>query len=606
MAGKAKADVTIEGTPLGTIAALDLVQEADGHHHFTLECPLEEHPDALRELGLHYVGKRVTIHLTPALREDGGELIFEGVIDRLRLRKTESAAMRLVLSGTSPTALLDDGPAHRSFEGKTVAEVVKLVLNDYPHLPAEIDVQHDEPIPYLTQYDESAFAFLKRVLATYGEWAYYDGRTAVFGRPASEEPVELVFGRDATGIEIDASIAPVKFELSGYDYLGDEHLVRASARADQPGLDDFTRELIGKSEEVYPHEPTTTEGLPAPDQATVDRQVRRRRAGIVGSLLTLSGSSIRLGLAIGGLITVRALARTLSAGAGAGDGDADYGQFRVTSLRHTLDRQGNYANEFKAIPAAVETPPITEQQITPPQAEQQFAVVTENDDPEQLARVRVQLPWQKRDNAQTPWLRIVGAAAGLGHGAYFVPEIGDQVGVAFAFGHPDRPFVTGSLYHGGVKPADAHDPDNDRKIIRTRSGNQIAFSDKGGEESITIENGTNVVTLTLKGDSGIDIKTAGDLTLSGKNVTIAAEENLVISAGNDASYDVGKGSTFSAGNGCTIDGGPSVDLTATDVNAEAKASIVVQGGTTADVKAPNATVSAEAVVTVEGPMVNLN
>ena len=602
MAGKATPKITIEGQSISPIARLSLRQDAGKHHKFTIGCPFSELPNSIQGVGQNYVGKSITIQLLAGLDEGRGQMSFEGVVTKVRLSKSEAAVMQLMIEGHCPTILLDDGPHHRTFTDKSLADIIKTVANDFPQLQTKIDPAYTAPIPYVTQYGESAFGFLNRLLATYGEWGYYDGESAVYGRPPHEEEIELVFGHDMIGLEVTALVAPPNFKLVGYNYLGDSHYDSSGAQATVPGIGDLTQELMGTATEVFAHEPTLAEPLDAVDKATLDKYAERRRAAVAGSFLQLAGISTRLDLRLGQVIKVRALASTMSFGAD----EADYGSFRIISLSHDCNAQGDYHNNFKAIPAKLEIPPIEFEQIRLPRAEAQLAEVLENDDPEQLGRVQVQFPWQKPDDERTPWLRVSAAGAGSGHGAYFVPEIGDQVLVDFTHNNPDRPVVTGSLYHGKVKPADAHDPDNNAKIIRTRSGNQVVFSDKDGEESIKIENGTNVLTLSLKGDHTIDITTAGDMTLSGKNITIAAEEELVLTAGKNAMYESGQATSITAGSGCTVDGGPSVEVTAQNVDLEAQVGLVAKGGATTDVQAPSTTVKGDAIVSVESPMVKLN
>ena len=604
MAGKARPKVLIKGQPVGPIAALTLDQVLGEHHSFSVTCPITERQGALERFVNDFVGQAITIQLLAGLDEGRGELSFEGVVTKVHIAKSEAALEELVIEGYSPTYRLDGGPRYRSFTGKPLAEIVKTVANDFPHLATDIDPRHTAPIPYVTQYGESAHAFLNRLLATYGEWSYYDGTGAVYGRPPEGEVTELVFGHDLIGLNFAAKITPAEFKAIACAYLGDTHFDSRGARASVPGIDDRTRELLGAASEVFSHEPVLVESLGAPDQRTLAMYARRRRAAVVAQLLQLAGTSTRLDLELGQVIKVRALASALRVDNG--DAGADYGNFRITSLQHSCNANGDYHNVFKACPSALEMPPTAVDVAEAPRAARQLAVVTENDDPEQLGRVRVQFPWQRPDAEHTPWLRVETAGAGRGHGIYFVPEIGDQVYVGFEYDNPDRPVVTGSAYHGGVKPAGAHDPDNNTKRIRTRSGNEVVFSDKDGEESVTVANGTNVITLSLKDNHAIDIASAGDITLSGENVNIIARKALTLTAGEDATYESGQKTTVTAGTGYTVDGGPSAAVLAQDVNVEAQVGLVAQGGATADVKAPNATVKGDALVTVEAPMVKLN
>ncbi|MEM9258409.1 MAG: phage baseplate assembly protein V, partial [Bacteroidota bacterium] len=456
-------------------------------------------------------------------------------------------------------------------------------------------------IPYVTQYKETAFRFLQRMMATYGEWCYYDGERAIFGQPPEGDEVELTFGRDMTGLDISADVVPATFKLLGYDYIGDKHFDVASDSAKVKELDDLTKLMVDTSADVFANEPTFFEPFTVADKTNLDQQVLRRRAGQSAQQINLFGQSSRLDLVLGQVVVVKALGSTLGV-----DAEADYGSFRILHLTHHCDGQGNYDNSFQGIPAKLEMPPITDSLIRPPFAEPQPAEVTDNKDPEELGRVKVQFPWQKESGEMTPWLRVAAAGAGGGHGAYFVPETGDQVLVGFSHNNPNRPVVLGSLYHGKVKPPNAADPDNNSKIIRTRSGNQIKLSDEGGKESISIENGTNTIVLSLEGDTSIAITTTGDFTLNAKNITLNAEEDFTVAGGKAGSMSLGKGAEISAGSGLTLNGGPKIEANADDITLTAGNAFAATGGATAEVGSPSTSVSGDTTVTVSAPTVKLN
>jgi uncharacterized protein involved in type VI secretion and phage assembly len=91
------------------------------------------------------------------------------------------------------------------------------------------------------------------------------------------------------------------------------------------------------------------------------------------------------------------------------------------------------------------------------------AVVTENRDPDGLARVKVRLPWYGKPN-ESFWARLVVPMASQGQGTYFLPEIGDEVLVAFERGDVRFPYVVGTLWNGNEKPPTTKsDGKNDRR-----------------------------------------------------------------------------------------------------------------------------------------------
>ena len=604
MAGKAIPEIVIDGNTFGPITMLSLDQPYSGHHSFSVVCPFREKADSLMDLGQTYVGKPVTIQLKAGIRATSGQLTFKGIITNVKLSKHESSVMQLVLQGFSPTRVMDDGPHNQTFTEKSLEDIIKAVTGEFSALETSIDVNYKDPIPYMTQYKETAYGFLHRICGTYGEWFYYDGEKAVCGSPPDGEEVELTFGRDLSGLDISADVVPANFKMLGYDYVGDDHFDSLSGNAKVKELDDLTKMLLEASDELFANEPAFAGPFCAVGQPELDLQVERRKAGQSAELINLFGESSRLDLRIGQVVLVKALPSTM--GSASESSGADYGSFRLLHVTHHCDGLGNYHNSFQGIPAKLEMPPVSDSRIKPPTAETQPGEVTDNKDPEELGRVQVQFAWQKPTGENTPWLRVAAAGAGGGHGAYFVPEIGDQVMVGFEYNNPDRPVVMGSLYHGKVKPPNAADPDNNSKIIRTRSGNQIILSDTDGQESITIECGTNIIKLSLEGDTSIEITTIGDLNLKAKNINITAEENFTVSAGKAVEVSSGENTAVSVGKALSLDASNDFEVNAMNVNLTAQVAVNATGGATAEVTSANTTLKGDAMVTVSAPMVKLN
>src|SRR6185436_11691504 len=116
-----------------------------------------------------------------------------------------------------------------------------------------------------------------------------------------------------------------------------------------------------------------------------------------------------------------------------------------------------------------------------------LAEVTNNQDPNQWGRVKVKYRWRE-NSPESDWARIAALAGGKDRGTLWLPEVGDEVLVAFDKGDIDHPFVLGGLWNGvDVPPEKNADGKNDTKLIRTRSGHQVKYFDKQGEESIEIK-----------------------------------------------------------------------------------------------------------------------
>lgn len=115
-----------------------------------------------------------------------------------------------------------------------------------------------------------------------------------------------------------------------------------------------------------------------------------------------------------------------------------------------------------------------------------IGVVTNNRDTEGLGRVKVRYPW--REDQESFWARIAVPMAGAGRGIYFLPEVDDEVLVAFDQNDIRHPYVIGSLWNGQDSPPLTNDDgENNLRQIHSRSGHELTFDDTAGSEQIEIK-----------------------------------------------------------------------------------------------------------------------
>jgi len=132
------------------------------------------------------------------------------------------------------------------------------------------------------------------------------------------------------------------------------------------------------------------------------------------------------------------------------------------------------------------------------------------------ARVKLRYPWF--DPAfVSDWCRVSQFYAGNGYGAVFVPELGDEVVVAFYQGDMRFPVVLGGVYNGVDKPPTARTRGRDEKMIRTRHGHELVFDDQKSRAAVRITSAAgHVVELD---DAGREIRVRA---ANGGKVTIEA------------------------------------------------------------------------------------
>jgi len=158
-------------------------------------------------------------------------------------------------------------------------------------------------------------------------------------------------------------------------------------------------------------------------------------------------------------------------------------------------------------------------------------IVTDNQDPDGLGRVKVKFPWLS-DNNETDWARISTLMAGGERGSFFLPEVEDEVLVAFEHGNINRPYVIGALWNAVDKPPETNsDGKNNIRKIRSRSGHEIIFDDNksDGQEKVEIHTkaGHKIVLDDSVGQEKIEIV---DKTGSNSIVIDSVKNSIAISA----------------------------------------------------------------------------
>jgi uncharacterized protein involved in type VI secretion and phage assembly len=170
----------------------------------------------------------------------------------------------------------------------------------------------------------------------------------------------------------------------------------------------------------------------------------------------------------------------------------------------------------------------------PPQAGVAVGIVKSIDD---NGCVQLEYPWLE-GSPRSPPAPIAAPLAGKGRGAFFMPEVDDEVVVGFQLGDFDHPVVIGFLWNG-VDTAPETDPAN--RIILTPGGHTLRFEDGDGKKKIVIKSAgehhltidddpaKTSITITTKGSRSLELSDAGSgkIVLSGGGRTVTMENGQV-------------------------------------------------------------------------------
>ena len=170
-------------------------------------------------------------------------------------------------------------------------------------------------------------------------------------------------------------------------------------------------------------------------------------------------------------------------------------------------------------------------------------IVTNNQDPDNLGRVKVRFPWLSDEN-ESAWARMATPMAGNKRGLYVLPEVDDEVLVVFEQGDLRYPFVLGALWNAkDVPPTTNSDGKNNIRLMQSRSGHLIRLNDEDGKETIEIidKTGKNKLVIDTARDA-IAITSNKDITLSAPQGTIKLEaKTFEFKSSGSAKLEAGAG-----------------------------------------------------------------
>ncbi len=403
----------------------------------------------------------------------------------------------------------------RVFQDKTVLDVIQAVLSPYNISPSVQTSGTFTPMEYCTQYRETDFDFISRLMEQHGIFYYFthtaDDHTFTLQDVSSK--------LNDCAIQNTFSYSPQQSNTAGfYDFVIQEFIARSTLVTGEHTLWDysFVRNTAVKEDKVPTKGPlgsNSNEQYDYTDSAAAYLKkdssdstinalntffVNVRRDASDAETQVVEGSSNAIPLMTGYTFTLKEYPQsTLNV------------KYVLTHIEHDVlqiptYRSGRksplvpYTNHFRAVPASIvyRAPLKTEKPVVSGMHTGSVVVQSgEESYMDKYGRVNVQFWWDRLRKENTPdntLLRVAQSWAGKGWGTYFWPRVGDEVLIEFIEGDPDQPIVVGSVYNGVNMPK--YDPAGQYTLsgILTRSSknggaanaNELRFEDLKGKEQI--------------------------------------------------------------------------------------------------------------------------
>ncbi|MFS2971847.1 phage baseplate assembly protein V [Phocaeicola dorei] len=589
--------VTVKGEEQKFVS-LHLRQGFNRHHTFTVMVNYLSPNNTFQqtpEKFIGYIGETASISFVH--RQTGESYDFEGIITQVEMVGSMGETGGVAIHGTSPTILYENNRTLDSWMDQSLSTIIKEVTQEYEKVNLVSNPKYAAPIPYMAQYNESVFDFMNRLSALYGEWFYYDGTKVYFGKPDRDNTEKIVYDMDLEEVRLVANLVPGK--SARYDYVAQENKQHnADTPAKPDGMNDLQSIAHSCSEKAYTVKTTSAADPHVTDKAELDEQMRIVKNASGANLLNIKGIGKTCRIRIGEIIDVSFPDRMKL---------PPLGKFRIVGIEHEVRRDGHYSNSFVGVPDGTVHIPVPD--VKRPLALPELATVKENNDDKGQGRVKVAFDWQKNGKT-TNWIRVQTPNAGVSgavpknRGWVFVPEVGDQVMVSYEHGNPDRPYVTGSVFHSGS--GKGGDKDNKVKSIITRSGNAIVFDDETGSIVITDQTGKQLI--MLDGTDAITVMAKKSITLTNEAESVIVMDDKSIGLQADTIALEGRKSvTLLSGNECMVLSSEKSIISSSGTNikqeAEKDYDVAAKNGT---VNGVNLMIEGKGNVTVSGGIVKFN
>lgn len=485
------------------------------------------------------IGSEVEISMG---RATAPKRVFNGEIVSHSLDMPYGGTPTLIVRGLDRAHRLQRGRSSRSFLNMTDSDIATKVARESGLRP-DVDAT-TQVFSYVLQNNQTNWEFLRDRARRIGYELFVEGSTLHFCKPRVDESAALGADvwSDVVRIHLHmTSVGQVKeVMVRGWDPGSKQPIVgsathgAATARGGRQQSGAEISSPFGSARMVVT-------SVPVQSQAEADTLAQALADDLTGNAIRVDAEmmgnpDVRPGL----VVNLEAL------------GERFAGRYYVTSVKHSMGvgkpyhtvltvsgrRDGSLIESFGG--AGGRNGHAVDGSIA-------IGVVTNNKDDQGLGRVKVKLPWISDD--ETDWARVVSPGAGSDRGLYWLPEVNDEVLVAFELGDPRRPYVLGGLWNNRDKPPKPNTEVVDgggnvvQRIIKSRSGHTVTFDDSSdagsitikdssGNNVITIETSSNKITLSARGD--LELKAGGTVKVTGATVSVEAQGNCDIKANGNA------------------------------------------------------------------------
>lgn len=459
--------------------------------------------------------------------------IVEAEITAIETFFSEKSQAPIIVRGYDVGHRLHRGRYNRSFQNMTDSDIIKKIANEVGIKIGTIDasgVAHD----YVFQENQTNMEFFRQRAARIGFELFIQDGKLIFRKPKSDQDLTLKWLKDLHSFRVRVSSAEQvkEVEVRGWDYT--EKRTILSTKNQEKVITETQNGKGSDTSNKFNGKP------PTPRMILVDKPVfTPKEADIMAQALCdeLGGQFIYADAKAEGNTDIR-VGRVVKLE----DMGQHSGKYYITETRHSYQERV-YTTEFsvRGLRGGDILTTLSPQKNLQPGQTLLVGIVTDNEDPKGLGRVKVKFPTLTEEHASN-WARVVTIGAGNQRGFDCLPEINDEVLVAFEHGDIHRPYIIGIVWNGkDAPPNTVEDNVQDGKVrlrtFKTRTGHKIQFveEDKGASKAgAYIETSKGHKLRINDSEKMVEIETSGGhkLRLNDRDasITISSTGNMKIEA----------------------------------------------------------------------------
>ncbi|EJN38068.1 Rhs element Vgr protein [Pseudomonas sp. GM84] len=494
------------------------------------------------------IGQQVSLEIELA---DADPRFINGYLTRFASLGSDGALERYRATLNPWLSLLEHRIDTRIFQDCTVEEVLREVFALYPEYARYRFYLHrsQKRHSYLTQYRESDFSFIHRLLEQAGMFYYFEHSAenhilvisdySRLSDPLPEQP-QIRFHRNSVTEIADAitrwsghrQLSAGKLALQTFDYRKPHNLLPVAMDSVNEQGDVQCLEVYDPGQ--YTHG-TYNEG---------EALLRTRIEALEVRAKWFEGASncraMRPGYSFELLQHPAHAGRLVEA--------REFLLLSVTCEGHNnylTGQQASYFNTFTCVrkkipfrPQANTARPV----INGPQTAIVVGPPGEEIFTDELGRVKVQFHWDRQgdfNEGSSSWVRVAQTGASGGFGSIQIPRVGDEVVVVFLEGNPDRPLIIGSVYNNGNPPPWPLPANKTQSGVLTRSingtgrtANFLRFEDKAGAEQVSLH-AERDMDIEVEADDRLNVGGNRTINVTGKHAeTIRLETSIAVEEGS--------------------------------------------------------------------------